>query len=157
MFNHQYFSAQYFPPVWFAPGDESHLLPHETRGMSEFEVDFADDPKPRKLREAKIEPAWQKAIRLRNEARAENKGKQRKKAKQIEIRAAKTSLDFNKPDGEIDNDLLSMYFEWIQYQPVIVVNNNSAESDYVAFLSMIGKLIHKWQQDEEDAILSLIL
>lgn len=29
MFNHQYFSAQYFPPVWFAPGDDSHLLEEE--------------------------------------------------------------------------------------------------------------------------------
>lgn len=29
MFNHQYVSAQYFPPVWFAPGDEYHLLPEE--------------------------------------------------------------------------------------------------------------------------------
>lgn len=29
MFNHQYFSAQYFPPVWFAPADESHLTPGE--------------------------------------------------------------------------------------------------------------------------------
>ncbi len=29
MFNHQYFSAQYFPPVWFAPGDDSHLTDEE--------------------------------------------------------------------------------------------------------------------------------
>jgi len=29
VFNHQYFSAQYFPPVWFAPGDDSHLLEEE--------------------------------------------------------------------------------------------------------------------------------
>lgn len=128
--------------------------------MSEFEVDFADDPKPRKkLREVSIEPAWQKAIRLRNEAKApvEDK-KQRKKAKQLEIRAAKTSIDFNKPEGEIDNELLSMYLEWLQYQPIIETDSNSIiESDYVSFLSMIGKLIHRWQQDEDEAILALIL
>lgn len=29
MFSRQYWSAQYFDPVWFAPGDESHLLPEE--------------------------------------------------------------------------------------------------------------------------------
>jgi hypothetical protein len=31
VFSHQYFSAQYFQPVWFAPGDESHLLPEEIK------------------------------------------------------------------------------------------------------------------------------
>lgn len=29
MFDHTYLSSQYFPAVWFAPGDESHLLPEE--------------------------------------------------------------------------------------------------------------------------------
>lgn len=31
MFNHQYLLSTYFPSVWFAPGDESHLLPEETK------------------------------------------------------------------------------------------------------------------------------
>ncbi len=31
MFSHPYWSAQYFPPVWFAPGDESAAPPEEIR------------------------------------------------------------------------------------------------------------------------------
>ena len=30
MFSPVYFSGQYFPPVWFAPGDDSHLTDEET-------------------------------------------------------------------------------------------------------------------------------
>ena len=31
MFNHQHLSDQYFPPVWFAPGDDSHLTDQERK------------------------------------------------------------------------------------------------------------------------------
>lgn len=31
MFSHQYLIAGYFPPVWFAPGDEEHLTEPEKK------------------------------------------------------------------------------------------------------------------------------
>jgi hypothetical protein len=31
VFNPAYFSRQYFPPVWFAPGDESAIPEHELK------------------------------------------------------------------------------------------------------------------------------
>jgi hypothetical protein len=158
VFNHQYFSAQYFPPVWFAPGDESHLLPHETMGMSEFEVDFADDPKPRKPREVSIEPMLQKALRLRNEAKAEfSSSKQKRKAKQLVIKSAREALSDN-IDSDIQSSVLSDYLEWLSYQPLIIEIESDGESAaYQAFLAEIGRMINQWQEDDEEAVLALIL
>lgn len=119
------------------------------RGLVEFEVDF--------------EPAWRKAVRLRNEAKANFQStKQRKKAHQIEIRAAKKTLS-GESNQVIESSLLQMYIEWLSYQPSIYLissqssSENKPVSDYTAFLAMVGQLIHQWHQDEEEAILALLL
>ena len=127
-------------------------------GMSEFEVDFADDePKKKRVREAFVEPTLSKALRLRNEAKAEfDTPSQKKKAKQIAIRAAQTLKD---PSEYAETGFLALFVEWLALSPVVTVENapEGVTEAYAGYLAMVGQLIEKWNQDEEEAILALLL
>lgn len=102
--------------------------------------------------EVSLEPAWKKALRKRNKPARFNSGKSRRKAHQVEIRAAKSIV--NTPDIN-ENKLLSLYAEWLSFQPIIS-EDNTGDNAYSTFLEMVGRLLEEWENEEDEAILLLL-
>lgn len=83
MFNRQYFSEQYFPAVWFAPADESHVPPDELR--PEFRggggPDASDAPRSYEIEDDEfLSPQLKQYVARINEAQALEREADRSKA-----------------------------------------------------------------------------
>lgn len=127
--------------------------------MSEFEVDLADD-KPRRLKEVKIEPVLQKALRLRNTAKVGYlSAKKKRKAEQIIIRSAKAATS-GESEGDIQASVMAAYIDWLAYQPSISLAGDSdgvEKADYLAFLAEVGRVIERWHHEENDVAMIILL